>query len=203
MRLLLACLYALLTMGAANAADLLADVQARMQQPSLLRGQFEQQKNVVGFKRPLVSSGDFLLWREHGVLWHTKKPFDATLALRRDSLAVTQADGRAGYQMDAGREPGLRAVNEMLFALFSGDVATLQKHFHITGALSGKQEWSLQLTPASPALAQVFRRIELSGDQHVRRVKLEESNGDSSNIRFDQPAETPPASADEAARLGN
>lgn len=203
MRRLIVCLSALLAMGSACAADLLAGVQARLEQPALLRGQFEQQKNVVGFKRPLVSHGDFLLWREHGVLWHTAQPFDSTLALRRDSLSVTQADGRGGYSMDAAREPGLRAVNGMLFALFSGDVASLQKQFRIEGELNGAQGWRLTLTPSSAALAQVFQRIELEGDRYVKRVKLDEASGDASLIRFDHHATTPAATADEAARLGN
>lgn len=194
---------AVMAVHAAAAADLAAEVRGRLADPVLLRGQFEQQKSVAGFKKPLVSSGEFLLWRGHGVLWHTNKPFDSTLALRRDRLSVTQADGRAGYQIDAEREPGLRAVNELLFALFSGDIATLQKHFRLQGELSGKQEWTLVLTPADAALMRVFKRVELAGDNYVRRVKLEEANGDSSLIRFDALREMPPATPNEVQRLGN
>lgn len=192
-----------LALSAANAADLIIEVQARMDQAAMLRGQFEQQKNVAGFRKPLVSSGDFLLWRGHGVLWHTRKPFDSTLVVRRDKLSVTQAGGRASYQIDVEHEPGLRRVNELLFALFSGDVVNLQKHFRIEGALSGKHEWKLVMTPSSDGLAQVFRRVELEGDRHVRRMRLEEANGDASLIRFDKTSETPAVTPEETSRLDN
>ncbi|QNM95946.1 outer membrane lipoprotein carrier protein LolA [Chitinimonas koreensis] len=195
----LACLALALPLRAAPLAD---EVKARLAAPPLLRGQFVQEKQVAGFKKPLVSSGDFLLWRDHGVLWHTKKPFDATLALTRDALSARQGDGRAGYRLDAGREPGLREVNALLFALLAGDVAALAQRFRIDGALAGKDGWTLQLAPLEPNLAKVFRRIELNGDRYVRQVKLEEANGDASLIRFDGLAEAPAASADEAQRLG-
>lgn len=199
MRLLL--LLYMLAFSGASAAELIAEVQARMDQPALLRGQFEQQKNVAGFRKPLISTGDFLIWRGHGVLWHTRKPFDSTLVLRRDRLMISQAG--SSYSMDSVREPGLRAVNELLFALFSGDVASMQSHFSIEGTLSGKNEWNLILTPSSAGLAQIFRRVELAGDRHVRSMKLEETSGDSSLIRFVKQSETPPATLDEAAHLGN
>lgn len=187
----------------AVAADLAAEVKARLAEPALLRGQFEQQKSVAGFRKPLISRGDFLLWRGHGVLWHTRKPFDSTLVLRRDKLSVTQADGRSAYQLDAEREPSLRAVNELLFALFSGDIATLQKYFRLEGALSDKRAWTLVLTPSDVVLMRVFKRVELAGDSYVRQVRLEEANGDSSLIRFDALSEMPAVNPEETQLLGN
>jgi hypothetical protein len=184
-------------------AGLIAQVQSRLDQPELLRGRFVQQKSVKGFKRPLISSGDFTIWRGHGLLWHTQKPFDSTLELRRDRLSVTQADGRGGYKLDGEREPGLRAVNELVFALFSGDITMLKKHFRMQGELSGKQDWTLVLTPLDTGLMRVFKRVELSGDRFVRVVRLEEAIGDSSLIRFDQITEASAASPEEVRRLGN
>lgn len=185
------------------AEDLASDVKARLASPQVLRGQFEQTKVVSGFKKPLLSSGVFLLWRGHGVLWQTRKPFDSTLTIRRDRLLLSQSDGATVYRVDAGREPGLRAVNELLFALFSGDVTSLQKAFRLEGALLPKGEWKLVLLPTESGLSRVFTRVELEGGRYVRQVRLAESNGDTSLIRFDQLAETPAASAVEAQRLGD
>lgn len=184
-------------------SSLIAQVQARLDQPELLRGHFVQQKSVKGFKKPLISGGNFTIWRGHGLIWHTQTPFDSTLELRRDRLSVNRADGRSGYQLDSEHEPGLRAVNELIFALFSGDVAMLQKHFILQGNLSGNQDWALALMPQNSGLMQVFRRIELSGDRYVRQVRLEESSGDSTLIRFDQIATASAASPEEVRRIGN
>ncbi len=202
MRRLLLALYLLLALAHASAAGLVPAVEARLDKPELLRGRFEQQKSVAGFRKPLLSSGDFLLWREHGVLWHTLKPFESTLAISRNSLSLTAADRGVVTQMDTTNEPGLRLMHDILSALLAGDFARLQKHFRIEGELSGKQDWMLQLTPANAGIAKVITRIHLYGDRHVKLVKIDESNGDSSQIRFTQLVQAPQASNREAALLG-
>ncbi|MFC4160465.1 LolA family protein [Chitinimonas lacunae] len=193
-------LWLLLAGFAVSAADLATSVKGRLADAPLLRGQFDQQKTVRGFKKPLASSGDFLLWRGRGVLWHTRQPFELSMTLTPDALSARQ--GEAAYRLDAGQEPGLRAVNELLFALLSGDMAALQRRFRVEGELVGNSGWKLLLTPLDAQLARLLRRVELEGDRYVRRVRLEESNGDASLIRFEQLAEAPPATPDEARRLG-
>ena len=105
----------------AAAADIAAEVRARLADSAVVRGKFEQRKTVVGFSKPLVSSGDFLVWRGHGVLWQTRKPFDSQLVLTRDRLVTRTGD--TVYQINAGTEPALRVTNQLLFALLAGDVA--------------------------------------------------------------------------------
>ncbi|MBN8226613.1 outer membrane lipoprotein carrier protein LolA [Corallococcus macrosporus] len=186
----------------AHAADLVKDVRARLVDAPLVRGQFEQKKSVAGFKKPLVSKGDFLLARDQGVLWNTRTPFASTLTLTRKSLSAEQGAGGAAYHLDSTKEPALAAVNELLFALLSGDVASLQKRFKVEGALVGTAGWKLELTPTDAGLARVFKHIRLEGDGYVRQVQLDETRGDSSVITFEQLAQTPPPDATEAERLG-
>ncbi|MCP3140990.1 outer membrane lipoprotein carrier protein LolA [Pyxidicoccus xibeiensis] len=185
----------------ASAGDVVAGVRARLEDAPLLRGEFEQKKTVTGFKKPLVSRGDFLLSREKGVLWDTRVPFASTLTLTRTSLKAEQGTGGAAYQLDTGREPALAAMNALLFALLSGDVATLATRFRIEGELVGTEGWKLALTPTDASLARVFRNIRLEGDRFVRQVHLEETRGDSSVIQFSHLASTPPLSDTEAKRL--
>ncbi|WP_375760891.1 outer membrane lipoprotein carrier protein LolA [Corallococcus exercitus] len=201
MKPLLALAFALLSVSA-HAADLVKDVRARLVDAPLVRGQFEQKKTVAGFKKPLVSKGDFLLARDQGVLWNTRTPFASTLTLTRKSLSAEQGAGGAAYHLDSTKEPALAAVNELLFALLSGDVASLQKRFKVEGALVGAAGWKLELTPTDAGLARVFKHIRLEGDGYVRQVQLDETRGDSSVITFEQLAQTPPPNATEAERLG-
>jgi hypothetical protein len=196
------CLASALLGASAHAEDLVKDVRARLVDAPLVRGQFEQKKTVAGFKKPLVSKGDFLLARDQGVLWNTRTPFASTLTLTRKSLSAEQGTGGAAYHLDSTKEPALAAVNELLFALLAGDVATLQQRFKVEGELVGPTGWRLELTPTDAGLARVFKHIHLEGDGYVRQVQLEEARGDSSVILFDQLARTPPPDAAEAARLG-
>ena len=62
--------------------------------------------------------------------------------------------------------------------------------------------WRLGLKPRSAALAKVFARIELSGDRYVREVRIEEANGDSTQLRFSALKDAPATlAADEARRF--
>lgn len=189
-----------LAVGAAQAADLVAGVRERLAQPALLRGDFTQSKSVAGFRKPLASNGDFLVSRERGVLWHTRKPFAGELRMTRNEIVATQ-DGRVAFQLDAGREPSVRVINNLMFSLLGGDVLALKEYFTIDGKLSGKS-WSLTLTPRHAALAKSMRRVDLSGDRYVRQITIDESNGDSTHIQFSALRRPPPAlTAEEAARF--
>lgn len=189
---------------ATYAVDLMREVKARLADAPLLRGHFQQQKSVAGFKTRLSSSGEFLLWRDRGVLWHTRKPVDSTLVLTRDTLTVQSgSSGRTvGAPLDASHEPALRAMNELMFALLTADVPALQARFRVEGELVGSEGWKLALTPTEAGLSRVLRRVMLEGDRHVRHARIEEANGDVTEILFDQMGDAPPASAEEARRLG-
>ena len=163
-------------------APLVDTVAATLARPAVLRGRFEQDKQVVGFKKPLRSSGDFLLAGDRGVVWTTRQPFASELRLTRDSVSSRQ-DGQVVFSLDAGREPGVRAVNQLLFALLTGDIRALAAQFKVDGD-ARQGHWSLRLTPLDPTLAKVLARIDLSGDDLVRQVELDEGNGDHTFIRF-------------------
>jgi len=169
--------------AAQTAPDLLADISKRLNNPAVLRGDFEQTKTLKGFKRPLVSRGTFVMARGRGVQWVTTQPFASTLVVTRERL-LTLGEGGVTQQIDTKQEPGLRAVNEMLMALLAGDVKALSARFKAEGALQGEHGWHVALTPRDVALAGFIARIELDGDQHVKQVLLREASGDDSHIRF-------------------
>jgi hypothetical protein len=186
---------------AQSAPDLLAEVARRMDNPPVLRGEFEQTKTLKGFRRPLVSKGSFLMARDRGVQWVTARPFASTLVVTRERL-VTLGEAGVQQQIDTRQEPGLRAVNEMLMALLAGDVKALSARFKSEGALQGAKGWHLVLSPRDAALAGFIARIELDGDTHVTQVVLKEASGDDSHIRFFNHA-TSTLSTAEAGRFGS
>jgi len=176
-------------------------VRARLARPAVLRGHFEQEKQLQGFRNPLRSRGDFLLLRERGVAWDTTAPFASSTVLGRDRLVSTLPDGSRRVLIDASASPALAAVNSLLLALVAGDVEALAPQFAMSETLRADGGWTLRLQPRDAALQRVFAGIELDGDTYVREVRIAETGGDRSTIRFLDLAETPAASADEAARF--
>jgi len=189
--------------GSAHAAtDLAAAIKQRLVQAPVLRGEFEQSKQVQGFAKPLVSRGSFVVAREHGVLWLTKTPFASQLRLTRDEIVATQ-NGAVAFRLDAGKEPSVRVINGLMFSLLNGDLGGLAELFKLEGtADAGNKGWQLALTPRQSALAKLMSSIELSGDSYVRSIRIDEANGDRTVIRFSgQTSEPAKLSAEEAGRF--
>ncbi len=184
----------------AGADDTLVAISKRIDASDVLRGRFEQSKQVAGFSKPLKSSGHFVLRRGHGVIWETARPFASTLVVTRERMRSRV--GGVVQQIDSAREPGLRLINSVLFDLLGGDVAQLQRDFDAVGELRNVQHWRLQLKPKSGVLAQAFTAIALTGAVHVEQVILDERNGDRSEINFSALVPAMTLTADEARQLG-
>lgn len=189
-------------MPTARAADDLAMVQQRVAQVEVLRGRFEQEKRITGFKNPLRSQGRFVVSRQQGVIWTTDKPFPSEVVITRDRILSRQRDGSQRVEVDGREQPALRSVNAMMFALVSGDVGALSARFETQVQALPDNGWRLSLKPRSAALAKAFARIVLNGDRYVREVRIEEANGDSTQLRFSELKDAPATlSADEARRF--
>ena len=198
----LAVLSPVLWSSPALAGDALSAVQQRVAQVTVLRGEFTQEKRIEGFKNPLRSQGRFLLARDKGVVWTTLKPFPSEVVLTRDRILSRQRDGSTRVELDARQQPALRAVNEMMFALMSGDVKALTGRFDAQPQLLPNNGWKLVLKPKPGAVAQAFNSITLEGDRYVRRVGIDERNGDRTQLQFSGMTETPARlTADEAHRF--
>lgn len=186
----------------APASDPLGQVQRRIVQVPVLRGEFAQEKRLQGFRNPLRSQGRFVIARDRGVLWSTLKPFPSDVVLTRDRILTRQADGRSRIEVDARQQPALRSVNAMMFALMSGDVQAMTASFNVQPTLLPGSGWRLVLTPKAGAMAQAFQRVTLEGDRYVRGVEIEERSGDRTQLRFTGMVETPSRlTADEARRF--
>lgn len=172
-------------------AEPLAEIEKRLHSAALVRGRFEQDKELAGFAKPLRSQGDYLLLRGKGLIWRTAKPFAAQLALTRDAI---RSDA---LQLDASKEPGVRLITQLMLALLDGQLGQLAAQFELQAELRGAQGWSARLTPRQAALARLFQRIELEGDRQLRRIVLHEAQGDRTTIRFDEQQREPAAATKE------
>ena len=180
--------------------DVVAAVKAQLEQPEVLRGNFAQSKKIDGFSKPLLSSGDFIVSRERGVLWRTAKPFPSVLKLTRDEIVASQGNA-VTFRLSADSEPSVRIINGLMISLLNGDVAALDKQFTISGTTTAGA-WSLDLKPKQAAFAKLIRAIALKGDAHGREIAIDEANGDNTQIRFSDQISVPEMlSADELERF--
>lgn len=175
-------------------------IRTRLAEPAVLRGTFVQEKRLAGFRNALKSEGRFLIARGKGVAWDTLSPFASGTVVTRDRILSRAADGSTRVEVDATRQPGLVAVNGLLFAVLAGDVAALSQQFDMQAELTGDSGWTLVLSPRVGGAGEVIARIDLEGDRHVRRVRIEERGGDVTAIAFGELSETPALLSDAEAR---
>ncbi|MBL8483851.1 MAG: outer membrane lipoprotein carrier protein LolA [Rhodocyclaceae bacterium] len=184
-KLLAAVLLALGAGGAAAdpAADRIAQRLARtLADTPVLRAEFEQKKDMAAFSKPLVTRGNFVFARGTGVLWNIEAPLKLAYVISDERIVEIAADGKV--QVKSGQDVrGLAQVGRLFRALLGAQSAELAENFDAAGSESGPA-WRMELRPKSAQLAHYLKRIELSGAQYVEALRLEESAGDVSSIRF-------------------
>lgn len=174
---------------------------ARLHQPAVLRGNFVQSRQITGFRRPVESSGDFVVARGEGLLWHTQKPFESLLSVSRERLRVTNGKGGTETTLDAKREPMLRALNDILQSVVIADIPALRTRFDLTIKLVGATDWEMALLPKDATLRSRFSTIVLAGGAHVQSARLVEASGDITTVRFVDQREDLKLSDAEAGKL--
>ncbi|HEX5754909.1 MAG TPA: outer membrane lipoprotein carrier protein LolA [Arenimonas sp.] len=203
MRVLISLLVCLgMWASAACAAETVDGVRQRLVDAPVLRGQFEQVRQLQGFRNPLRSRGVFLLARDHGMLWDTREPFASRMVLTRARLLTRLPDGSTRVLLDGTRTPALSALNALLLALLAGDLEALTQQFEAEQTLNADGSWTLRLQPREVDMRKAIARVELAGDRYVRQITISEPGGDSTHIRFLELSEVPATlSSDEVAQF--
>lgn len=170
---------ALLTLSAlANAFDL-QQLSTQLAKPDVIHGQFVQEKHLRALPQPLLSKGNFVLAKNHGLLWLLKTPLQQDYRITAKGIA--RRDGN-GWQLLPNKSAGAEQ-NRLFLAVLQGDSSGLQRDFEL--ALSGDaQQWKLTLTPRSLLLKQVFKQINIDGGALVQTIELLETQGDSTVLRM-------------------
>lgn len=170
---------AVLIVSPLSAAFDLDDLQRQLSAPAVVKGPFIQEKHLRALPQPLLSEGEFVLARDHGLLWMLHTPLRQDY--RIDAQGIARRDP-SGWLVLPSRSAGAQQ-NQLFFAVLQGDSTGLQRDFEL--ALSGDAtQWQLRLTPRSLLLKQIFSRIDISGGRFVQRIELSETQGDSTVLRL-------------------
>ncbi|MGL4386913.1 LolA family protein [Snodgrassella alvi] len=159
----------------------LTDLQAQLQQPQNIKGDFVQQRFLRGTSKPIVTQGQFILVPKAGLLWQMKKPFTNTMRVRQTGIEQLNANNQwiASSQSAAAQKNQVKLFLDLL----GGQTNGIQNQFstRLTGTA---QNWQLHLQPKSVLMKQIFTSIDIQGDQAVKKIILSEVQGDRTEIAF-------------------
>lgn len=172
--------FLLLLTTSAQAFDL-DQLGAQLAKPAVVRGPFIQEKHLRALPQPLTSRGQFVLSREHGLLWQLHSPLQQDYRIDDQGIARRTPQG---WQQQSGQDVAAQQ-SRLFLAVLRGDHAGLADDFELQ--LSGDaQAWQLRLTPRSRLLQQIFSAIHIQGGALVERIELAETQGDSTLLRLPQ-----------------
>ncbi len=167
----------------------------QMRQHQVVKGRFEQSRNLTGIPRPIRSNGRFIYWRDHGLYWEIQKPISQASTFTPDTIIHWRPD-TAARQANRSSSPIQKQISRILLAVFGGDIRSLEKLFDSHWSF-GAERWSVDLIPTAAPVKQAIRKITLSGRDYINSLSLDASNGDNTQIHFtDISAFTHPAAAD-------
>lgn len=184
----LLCLLLLVCAGpwsaAANQGDnaALAAIQA---QGDVLRGRFTQEKHLAELDQPLVSRGQYVIARDHGLIWRVQEPLQATLIISQQQL-VQRSDGEQTLRISADQQPGLSVVTAILLAIFQADIERLKTFFHLHSESLAQGGWAIELTPRQASVGEFIESVRIQGGQSIERIDIRETGGDRSRIQLQQ-----------------
>jgi len=169
-----ACLLFVLLVDHSYAADVLAEITARLINPPITQGNFQQEKRLKILRKPLISTGTFTYHQSKGVIWKTLTPIPSLLLVNESRLLTGQ-----------GEQAVPAAFGKVFKAMLGGDLSQLTEGFLMTGAAQ-KTDWQLQLTPKDEFLQKIISAISLRGDTELRSLDIQEVTGNLTRISFTQ-----------------
>ena len=174
--------------GLAHAFDL-QQLSDQLAKPSVIHGNFIQEKHLRALPQPLTSKGTFVLAKDHGLLWLLKTPLQQDYRISANGIARRDANG---WQLLPNKSAGAEQ-NRLFLAVLQGDSSGLQRDFELQ--LQGEAEqWKLTLIPRSLLLKQVFTQINIDGGELVQKIELLETQGDSTVLRMQDSTSSQPLS---------
>lgn len=174
----------------------LDELQQRFTEQPVVRAHFEQVRTIKDMPQPLRSQGEMVIARDNGLLWDQKAPFPMTLLLD-DKRMVQTINGQPPQTITADNNPQMFQFNHLLRALFQADRKVLEENFRIDFKDLGEGRWSLVLTPTTTPLGTIFATLELGGATYLESIRLNDKQGDRTDITLSNHRLTPASLTDD------
>ncbi len=155
-------------------------VLERLSSTRTVRGEFMQNREIRALRRPLVSSGRFIV-SDIGLYWEQTAPFASVLIADGERLVQGVGD-QPRVTLRAADQPVALAISEVLLGIFRGQRADLEELFDV--GFEPGEHWSLELTPRSSPLSEVVRDIDVEGSRYIDRVIVRGRAADELTVTF-------------------
>jgi len=183
----------------AQAPSLANEILGSLAKHPQVRAEFSQSRENPALAEPQVSKGDLLFVIGHGMVWHTRDPFEDTLVLTSGDTRRLDAQGKLERVRDGNR--GVSQVSGMLQSLLAGKSEEAARQFTIT-ADGSIDRWTLTFVPRQARVARVLAGITLKGDAFLESIEVNLASGERTLITFTNTRDADSLTPVEAKVLG-
>lgn len=174
--------WVLLGLLAAQGARQAETLTAHLRQTAIVHGTFSQTRHLAALSRPLTSSGNVVVDREHGVIWQVKKPIALTFVMGPAGIAEFDANNQR-MRKSSKEAPMVSHVGRIVKSLLQGEWSAVEEYFAIHSEGS-PERWEIILAP-KPATAAYLRQVRVNGGAFLERIQVVEAGGDWMELVFE------------------
>ena len=144
-------------------------------------GDFKQTKSIKKLKRDFVSTGTFRISKKSGIVWKTQQPIVSELAVNNGGIFERDAGGQSRIVV-AKENPMFADFSKNIQAMFSGEVAELEKNFKV---FYEKKTcgFTMGLIPREGIVRKVVANIVIDACENVDKVII--MNVDDSPVTYE------------------
>ena len=175
--------------GAAKAANAapewsIQQLMLGLQQVKSASGQFVERKTLHVLSEPLTASGTLLYVAPDQLQKITVSPQRERLAVNGSTLIMEGGPENRTRTLSLTDYPEIGAFVEAIRGTLAGDLPALTRFYSVK--LEGDAaDWRLLLQPKEKKLQDFVKQVRITGsDNKIRRVEIEEGDGDHSEMRI-------------------
>ena len=174
---LVTCLLTLASLPAVAAWDL-PQLMTELARNQGGRAHFTERKYIALLDKPVVSSGEMRYVAPDYLEKRTLTPRLEVMVLDKDEISLER--GKQKLTLRLREQPEILAFVASIRGTLSGNRAALEQNYALH--LSGQRDnWTLNLSPSNPRIAELVTRITISGSrQQVRSIEYLQADGDRS-----------------------
>lgn len=142
---------------------------------------FVQEKKIAALQHPLVSDGQVVL-SSRGVCLATVTPFQSAIKVTKEG--IWQKIGKQKAILKSAKDNvQIKHTARIMIALFTAKKETLEKQFYLY-YLATQDGFHIGLRPKDRILSKIISQIVIAGTDEIRKIHIEETNGDQTTIKI-------------------
>ncbi len=172
------------TGASAGEPDVVERVFGAARTVSHLEAEFTQVKQLKAFAAPVTSTGTLLYDRDGTVVWRYQTPARMDFELVGSRATISYPDLGEEQQFDLDSDERFKPLVESMFVWLGGDLDAVREAYDVR--VDPDDGARVVMTPRNEMIRPFVARIVLTvdGERQVQQVRIEEPDGDSTQISF-------------------